>query len=222
MSAKRKATPTAESARMLLAQSVSHISKQESAFIAAVEAFQGITAESVADLQRQLDVKQEEYRELCEGHEQDLKRRKIEVDLGLQEHKHAGARGVLDGFGEVPIVKEALEGLQAALAAAELALSEYKAHADEALALALAALEKKLKGESHAALAVLSKHKDLENKANVAELQAEAGQASKQVENLKATIADQRDEIKEQRKLTQSVAEASKQGQIQQSFGKAS
>jgi len=222
MATKRKtpaSTSTADSARMLLAKAVSQIAADQAKFSAAVEFYQGIGADAVADLQRTIDVKQAEYDETCEQHDHDLKRRKIDVGLELQEHKHEAARGLLEDFGEVPIVEETLKALRAALETTKKELEEFRAAAAEALAKALDDLSKKLKGEAHAAISAALKSKELEHVAKTAQLEAQAQQASKEVTALKSTIHDQRDEIKEQRKLTQSVAEASKQGAIQQSFG---
>lgn len=224
MATKRKApststSSTADSARMTLAKAVSQIAVDQARFTEAVDTYRSIGAESVADLQRQIDVKQQEYDELCEECDNNVKRRKIELELRFQEHKRDTAVAVLRDFGEVPIGETKLAELIKERDAAVAELAEYRASAEESLKTALEALRKELSSSNHAALATAVKTKELEFKATVAKLEAQAEQAGKEVSALKQTIADQREEIKEQRKLTQSVAEASKQGAIQQTFG---
>lgn len=205
---------------MQLAQAMSQIAKQEAAFTSAVEIFRGITAESVDDLQRQIDVKQLEFDEMRADQEQALKRRKIESDIDLEQHRRSGARAILQEFNEVPIAENELTDLREQLAATRKELEHTKNAFDERLQLELNNLENRLKREHEASKAAIIKHKELEHKANVADLEANASQASKEVATLKSTIAELREEVREQRKLTQSVAEASKQGAIQQTFGK--
>ena len=194
---------------MLLAKSVSQIAGAQNSFLVAVEAFNGITSDSVADLQRQIDVAQSEHAEQCLSQEQGLKKRKVEFDLELQEYKRKAAIDVLAETGHIPVLSEDLANLRGQLAQAE-----------DQRANDLNALEKKLKSEGHAALAAAVKAQAMENKASSAVLEATSSQSAKEVTALKEQIAEQRDEIKLQRELTKSVAEASKQGAIQQSFGK--
>ena len=62
--------------------------------------------------------------------------------------------------------------------------------------------------------------KELEHKAEVAELSAQVKQKTLEIESLHKEIDNLRSEVASQRKLTQAVAEASKAPPITQSFGK--
>lgn len=206
-----KSTPsktTADSARMMLAKSVAQIAQQQEGFTKAVEAFQTITAEGVASLKREIDVAEEEHKEKLQEHEQTLKRRKVEVDLEIQEYQRNSAIKFLQKTEEVPIKANDLEVLRESVKSLK-----------ENEALEVEALKKKMEIDAKIALSSAIKTKELEHEAKIAELKAQSGQAAKEVAALKEQIAEQREEIKEQRKLTQSVAEASKQGAISQNFG---
>lgn len=204
---------------MLLAKAIAQIASDQERFSTSVEAYKSIGAEAVAELQRQIDVKNAEFEELCESTEHEIKRRKIDLQLQLTEHKRAAAVELLAETDEVPILKSVYDSLQAELATTRTQLATLTEQSAASLEKAVADAVGRAKAEGHAALSAAVKAAQLEHKAAVAELVAQSSQAAKEVAALRAQINDQRDEIKEQRKVTISVAESCKQGAIQQTIG---
>jgi len=82
----------------------------------------------------------------------------------------------------------------------------------------------KIKNEERAnakiALNSAVKNCQLEHKAETAQLKAVSEQQQKEIKSLETTIKNMQAEIAAQRQLTKEVAEAGKQGSIQQTFGK--
>ena len=136
------------------------------------------------------------------------------IDLQYQKYRRDTAVQILVETDEVPILKSLDEQRTTLVQTLQEELRALKADVSTQISDAVADLR-----AHNAALKAAVTEKELEHKASVADLKAEANQASKEVAALQAQINDQRTEIREQRKLTQSVAEASKQGAIQQSFG---
>lgn len=198
-----------ESSRLQLARAISAMTASAEQFTHAVEEYKTFTATSISDVDQRIAAAQLEYNDRERDFETKYKKRKVDLDLEFQENARKAALEILAKTSEVPIEQDELNLLRKKTAEAE---AELKAAVNAATAKVYAELEKRLKE--------VAKEKELEHKANIADINAQNQQLAKQVDSLRQTIAEQREEIAAQRKLTQSVAEASKQGAISQTFGK--
>jgi hypothetical protein len=213
MATKRKAAASSpgngDSARMVLARATAALAKAAETFQASVDEFNKISSDKIIELDREIEVKAMEYEDRTTQLDQCHKRKLVELDLDLQKRRRTAAVDFLKECGEEPVPVGAVDSLKQELQLERSTLEQK-----------LTEQESRLKRENHAALGAVQKTKDLEHKAKVAEIEATNRQNANEILALKQTIKEQREEISAQRALTQSVAEASKQGAISQNFGK--
>lgn len=173
------------------------------------EALKGYEDDIFKNLDLQIDTKQQELTELTKEYENKETDLKISTNQAYREHAYNKALEVLEEHEEIAISEDKYEGMKEELV--ELR-DKLEAEVEKAIAM------EKQKGT--VALKAAVANCELQHKAEVAEIRATSMQKEGQVEMLMQTIDSMKEEIAEQRKLTQAVAEASKQGAISQNFGK--
>lgn len=173
------------------------------------ETLQEFTSDTLTKLDLEIEAKKTECSILQEEYKTKLKNEQIQLDLYLREHGYNGAVEVLTKHGEVPICSDELAVLRSDLE------KHKQSHQSE-----LDAARKEEQTQAKIALASAVKMKELEHQANTAELNAKVKELGNEINSLKSTIETLRDELSKQRELTKSVAEAGRQGNITQQFGK--
>lgn len=204
-----KSKKSAASDRLEFAKALNGLTAKQDAFIKAVEAVNTFNAETLQRLDMEIDDKKQELEELSKQFERLKKDGQIETDQLLAEHKYNGALQILSELDEVPIKSSELTQLRAEL---EKLRSGHEAELEAAL--------KAERTSSQKALQMAIRSKDLEHKAEIAELSAGNKQLTNEITSLHNAISNLKEEIAAQRDLTREVAQASAKSQISQSFGK--
>lgn len=197
------------SARIALSKNISSLSTKQDAFMKAVEALNGFSEETLLELDLKIQNKNLELEEL----EKTLKNKeidgKIECDQKIKEYKLEAALKILEENGLVSVKESELESLKTEVD--ELKTAEK---------LLVEETTKKLEAQHKKAVTAITTNSELKHKADHASLTATVEQKTNEIEVLKTTIKNLTEELKLQRELTKDVAMASKQGAINQSFGK--
>jgi DNA repair exonuclease SbcCD ATPase subunit len=209
-----------ESDRIALTKVLNLLEKTENEFIKAVEKLDDLKKDTLTNYTLEIDelkkTKEENMLEIENSFKQrkqeidnELKNNKIQSDQLLSEYRHEGAVKILKEFGEEPVDSDEYQQLRNDQTALE------ETHKKE-----LEALRKELESKGN-----IEKHSALENlqlkhKAEIATLKAENDMANREIESMKQNIKDLKEQIREQQQLTKDVAESSRQGSINQSFGK--
>jgi len=201
---------------LALAKAITAFNTKSGAFVKAAEsvteAFESIKnfgADKVAEYEEHISAKRKEFDTVSQDLSHQSKKRKLESDLEFEKDEYDAACSVLKKRKEVPISAVELASLKNAVAAADAA---HKAVLDKAISDA--------KRSEQGAVKAATTNQSLVHKAEIAEITAASKQKEAEVATLKQQILQQQKEIAEQRALTKSVAEAGRQGAIQQSFGK--
>lgn len=201
---------------LALSKAITAFNAKSSAFVKAAEsvteAFSDIKnfgAEKVSEYEEQILAKRKEFDMVTQDLEHQTKKRKLESDLEFERNEYEAAKKVLVKQRETPISVEDLNALNSAIAKSE---GIHKTELDKAIGDG--------KRSEAAAVKAATTNQSLVHKAEVAEISAQIKQKEAEVATLSRQIEQQQKEIAEQRALTKSVAEAGRQGAIQQSFGK--
>jgi len=189
--------------RLELARAVNGLSQKMEAFSKTAEQLAAFTKDSLVEFDMQIQAKSEELNRLQEETEHTQKRMKTETNLFLAEYRYDGAKKILAERGEVPIASQELADLRTNL---QRLSSERDKEIDAAI--------KTEKARSDAALHSAVSMRDLTHKATTAELTATTNQQIKEIASLNQTIANLKEEVAQQRKLTEAVANAGRQGPI--------
>lgn len=201
-------TNNTSSIRLTLVKTINALATKQEALIKAVENLKDFTTDTLQDLDMQIESKRADLEDLEKQYkvrEVDLT---IELNQSLKMKEYDAAKDLLSKRGEIPVSKETYESLQTSLETLQKKdTSELDKLRDE--------LRASYKKELNAALS----NCELRHKAEIAESSAAIKQRDNQIATLQETISNLRSEIASQRELTRSVAESSKQGAIQQSFG---
>jgi hypothetical protein len=198
-----------KSERLRLAESICNFTKKQEAFLLAYDDLKEYNHAIFKDLDLQIDTKQLELNELSKKYKNQETDLKIECDQMIKKYRYEEAIKILAEKEEEPISSSELEKLRNEL-------NNLKEDFDVNVA-DLIATEKKL---SVKAISIAISNTNLKHAADIAEIKALSKQKENEVTVLYKTIESYKFEIAEQRKLTQSVAEAGKQGAISQNFGK--
>jgi len=205
----RKTASSVKSERLTLAEAISSIVAKEEALIKSVDDLKQFQAETLSKLDLAIETKKTELAELEQNYMKIKKDKQIETDQFVAEYQRDSAIKILEETGEEPIESAKLEILQSELAQLHQGREEEM---------------EKIKNEERAnakiALNSAVKNCQLEHKAETAQLKAVSEQQQKEIKSLETTIKNMQAEIAAQRQLTKEVAEAGKQGSIQQTFGK--
>lgn len=198
-----------KSERLHLAEAIANYTKFQEQFLSAYDSMKEYTTDIFKNLDLQIDTKQTELDELAKTYKNTETDLKIETDQAYKEHAYDKAIEVLAEHGEIAVSEDKYDRLKDEL-------EDLREKQDEEVESAVEKERKSGQTALHAAVA----NSELKHQAQIAEIKAISMQKEGQVEMLLETIESMKAEIREQRKLTQAVAEASKQGAISQSFGK--
>lgn len=195
--------------RKQLIKVVETLTTKRDAFVKAVESYEQCTKDIVWNLDRDIELKQEELNKLNKNYENQLTDGKIKLEHDLKMFEYETVVEVLKEKKQIPCSETEINDLKHQITELkESSASELK----RAVAIERATLENKMATE-------LEKM-TLKHNAEVAQLKAEVGQRTSEISVLQNTVKNLQSELAEQRMLTRDVAMAGKQAPIQQSFGK--
>ena len=207
---RKRATPASTSTgsdnsnpRLELAKAINAITQKMDGFEKAAEALKAHTKDTLVDFDMQIQAKNEELNRLTEEMEHAKKRGKTETELFLQEFRYEGAKKIVGDRHETPVPVTEYEQMKQTIA-------RLTADRDKEIEAAT----KAEKDRSRSALEQALKMQELSHKAQTADLTATTNQQLKEIESLKQTIANLKEEVGAQRKLTEAVANASRQAPI--------
>lgn len=172
-----------------------------SASTASTEAIQGLIQNYLTDLTNQINLKRDELAYLEEDFANKRRAGEIDIDLNIKQYGRDAAIRILKESGEMPIGREDYEKLKTSYNS----LLETK---DSEIKAAVEAENKR--SEKH--VAILKQTLELKNRAEVATVEAKLEAQVQQIQLLNDTIAQMKDDLNEQRKLTKDVADASNKG----------
>lgn len=197
------ADQTAENPRLALAKAINSLSKQMEQFSKATDGLQAFTKDTLVDIDLQIQAKKEDLTRLTEDADHTKKRLKTDTDLFLQEYRYDGAKKILTDRNEIPVPVHDYEQMKATL-------TRLTAEREKDLEVAL----KSEKDRSAAAMNAAIQMNKLTHEAHTAKLTATTEQQLKEIESLKQTIANLKEEVGAQRKLTEAVAMAARSAPI--------
>jgi hypothetical protein len=198
-----------KSDRLVLAEAISKFTKKQSDFLDAYEDIKSYKNDLFRDLDTEIETKRKELNELSVSYAKEDANQRIDCDISFKQYKYDTALEVLTESEEVPIGVVELAALREELTELK---SGYKKSLEEAVVKEKAHGEKSL----HSAINACK----LQHQAEVAEIKAMSKQKTEEVLSLLRSLDTLKSEIGEQRKLTQSVAEAGRAAPISQSFAK--
>lgn len=198
-----------KSERLKLAESISDFTKHQTHFLNAYDALKDYNENIFKDLDLQIDTKQQELDELSKKYINQENYLKIECDLNFKQYEYMAALKILQSKNEIAISENELDDINTKYI-------NLKNEFDEKLSSAV----NSEKNSGIIALKSALQNNELKHTAETAELRALTKQKEGEVAHLLKTIENLKDEIGEQRKLTQVVAEAGKSQAISQTFGK--
>jgi hypothetical protein len=185
------------------------LARTRQSFIDACNWAQEFEESSLENLNLLITEKKAELAELAAHFSNEKKNAEIKLAQEIAEHKYQAVLGILATRSEVAIVKGELDDLRARCA-----------NAAQHLETELGKLRDSEKAAAHAQLGAALKARDLEHKASTAELAAKVSQQEREIASLNAQIQNLLVQIEKQRELTKSVADAGRQGAINQTIGK--
>lgn len=200
---------TSDSDRLQLAQAINNLVCRGDSFISALENLTNFSKERVIELDLKIEAKKQEYQDLTLKLENQYKDIEIKLKQNLQENKLVAVRDILETLNMMCIPNVEYETLNKELS---------KLKAEFNISIEKAIKEEKDKADYHLKQTLATK--ELSHQAEIATLKAQNEQKVKEIDVLKETIKNLKDEIMEQRILTKEVAIAGSKGSIQQSFGK--
>jgi len=184
------------------------VSKQE-AFAKAITALENFKKEALYDLDLEIENKKTDLDALTKQHDNAVIDGRIKVDQELKQYEYDAAVQILAKDNLVPVEKDEIDELKQQLTTLK--------ETSEAQLKKEVAIERN-KGDS--ALKAALETASLKHQAEHASLQAQVEQRTHEIEVMARTIKNLQVELAAQRELTKDVAMASKQGAIQQTFGK--
>lgn len=195
--------------RKQLIKAVETLTTKRDAFVKAVESYEQCTKEMVWNLDKDIELKQDELNKLNKNYENQLTDGKIKLEHDLKMYEYETVIDILKSKKQIPCSETEIQDLkQQIIDLKETSANELK----KAVAIEKSLLENKMATE-------LEKM-TLRHNAEVAQLKAEVGQRTSEITVLQNTVGNLQKEIALQRELTKDVALAGKQAPIQQSFGK--
>lgn len=196
-------TVSKNSERVELALNIANIAAKQEQFMKAVSTLNEYTTDKLNELDLLIHSKKEDLTTLENDFNRVKKDKEIEVTQFLDEFKYEGAKQILEKCDEVPINADKLDSLNMRVKELETDINK---KVSEAVAVAKAAADKELKNSTN--------NLEMAHKAETADLGAEVKQQQLQIKSLNAVIDNLKFELAEQRKLTQSVAEAARMAPI--------
>lgn len=204
MSKKSSTKPTnKKSERLLLATAITSLTTKQEAFIKAVETMKQLEADTLTNLDLEINTKKLELENLEKDFKRKQKDGQIETDQFLNEYSYEAACKILKEHNEEPINSEKLKTLHNDL-------DKYKTGHEEELEK----LKNKEREKAQKSLKAALTNNELKHKAEVAEMAASVNQQKKEIQSLENTIKNLQNELSQQRQLTKDVAEASRPAPI--------
>ncbi len=197
-----------DSDRLQLAQAINNLVVRGETFAAALDELSNFSKERLVELDLKIEAKKSEFQDLTNKLENQYKDTEIKLRQSLQETKLVAAKEVLSGLDMTAVTNSEYSNVTSELASLK---AQYKTD-----------IEKAIRDEQDKAKSQLTQvlmNKELAHAAEIATLKATTEQQIKEINVLKETIKNLKEEIAEQRTLTKEVAIASSKGAIQQSFG---
>lgn len=179
-------------------KAIQGVTKAQDSFGKNVEGLKELISGTFNELELKLNSKQKELNDLEEKFSHNERSRKLEVDLNIKEHGYEAALDILKERGEVAVPEVTYEELKRMY-------SDLKASRDSDID----SVVKREQERNNKHIAVIKQTLELQNKAEVAKIQAQLEAQVKQVEVLQSTIERLTKDLDEQRKLTKDVAMAS-------------
>lgn len=198
-----KSEPRETNPRLELAKAIHTLTQKMEAFTKGAEGLASFTKDHLVEFDIQLEAKRSELEALALQYEQAKKRGRTEIDLYLAEERYEGAKKILVDRDEVPVATSELDKMRTNLKT--LAETREKELAD--------AIAKKKASHDKAQAAALNMQR-LKHEADTALLSAQKDQQAREIAALNTTIANLKDEVAQQRKLTEAVANAARSGPI--------
>lgn len=198
-----------DGSRLELTKAIHLLSQRMEGFDRAAESLAAFSKDALVELDMQIEAKSEELARRAEENEHAHKRMRTETTLFLAEFRYEGACAILAERGEMPVPIAEHEQAKASL----LRLT---AERERDLEVAV----KSEKDRGRAALEAAVQMRELNHKAQTAELAATTNQQIKEIGSLNQTIANLKEEVAQQRKLTEAVANAGRPAPITLQTGK--
>jgi len=214
------AKQTPESDRIALTRALNVLEKTMTEFNKSVERVEELKRETLINYTLEIDdlkkTKDEQMIELENSFkirkqdiDNELKNAKIQADQTLREYRREGAIKILSEFNEEPVNSDEYHEL-----------CNERSDLDDTHKKELETLRKEIESKANVEKHCAIDNLQLKHKAEIATLKAENDMAIREIQSLKETIQDLKQQIKEQQQLTKDVAESSRQGSINQTFGK--
>jgi len=198
-----------ESDTLAFAKAINKLIQKQEDFAKVIQEMNDLKAETLTNIQLELKTKREELDNLDKQFGTQKKDLQIKIDQECREYAYQKATEILEEHGEIAVNEDEYNELKDSV---DTVKEELEAEMEEKL--------NQEKAEAKKALNQALLNKNLEHKAEIANLTATVKQLTKERETFESTISNLKSEIAAQRELTKQVAEASKQGAITQSFGK--
>lgn len=197
-------------ARLTLAKNVSAMTAKADAFAKAVEAYKTYNEETINETILEIEQKQKELEDLDKQYKTKEIDEKIRIDQEIKRYGYDAAIKLIQTQGKIAIAEDEYN----------LLLEDYeKLRSEKDQEIENIKQDEKAKHKKE--LSAIISNMELKYKAEHASLEASQSQKENEIQLLKQTITNLTSELAHQRELTKEVAIASKQGAIQQSFGKA-
>lgn len=202
-SSKSSSSDNEQNPRLELAKAINGMTQKMEGFNKAAEGLAAFTKDQLVEFDMQIEARKEELKRLSEDYEHSRKRGRTETELFLQEYRYEGAKKILAERGEVPIASSDLEGMRNTLTRLT---TEREKEIDEVV--------KREKQRHDAALSAATSMQTLRHEAATAGLTAVKEQQIREIASLNTTITNLKDEVAQQRKLTEAVANAGRAAPI--------
>lgn len=197
-------------ARLTLAKNVSAMTAKADAFAKAVDAYKTYNEETINETILEIEQKQKELEDLDKQYKTKEIDEKIRIDQEIKRYGYDAAIKLIQTQGKIAIAEDEYN----------LLLEDYeKLRSEKDQEIENIKQDEKAKHKKE--LSAIISNMELKYKAEHASLEASQSQKENEIQLLKQTITNLTSELAHQRELTKEVAIASKQGAIQQSFGKA-
>jgi len=179
----------------------------EKEFVDNIQNFESFKTDSIFTLDAQINDRKRKLVDLQDEFNQEQKRRRIDLENQMLKDKFDAARKFLEEHNHIALDKDKFANLEVAKQVSE----------DEARKLV-----DKEKEHGRRAVSEAVKAQGLQHKAEIAELQARVKQQEIQIVHLNCILERREKDVAAQIQLTKDVAESSRSGAIQQTFGKQS
>lgn len=195
--------------RIQLTKIADNIQKAQKSFTDAYTAYTEFKVETLLNLDREVEAKQESFKLLKNQLVQAEKDLQIEIDQRLKEYGLKAAEKVAKEQGRVLVEQKYLDDVEKA-----------SSDAGQKLEVLEVTLKKDAAADKAKAISSIIREKELEHAASSAQNIAKISQLEAQLQSANETIMALRQEVDKQRELSQKIAEAGKQGAIVQNMGK--